>query len=128
VILYLQVGPLTTDSTRMSRVLSEPDKKSTHIKICKKISTQSNLNLWWAGLTRRFQPIFPALKNITNIYDAKIVLRMKNENVVLQEVFHECFGNWYEKKDVGFNKFCTSKMNEFDISNFVFSILLLSNI
>jgi len=37
---YLQVGEptrLTTDSTRMSRVVDEPDQKSTCIEICKKI-------------------------------------------------------------------------------------------
>jgi len=30
---------LTTDSTRVSQVLDESGKKSTRIKICKKIST-----------------------------------------------------------------------------------------
>ena len=48
---------LTTGSIRMNRVLNEPDQKSTHIEICKKISTQPSSNPWWAELTREFQPI-----------------------------------------------------------------------
>jgi len=39
----------------------EPGQKSTHIKICKKISTQPDSNPWWAGLAREFQPILTAL-------------------------------------------------------------------
>jgi len=47
--LYLQVDKptrSTTGSTRVSRVLGDPGKKSTHIEIYKKISTQPNLNSW----------------------------------------------------------------------------------
>jgi len=35
----------------------EPCQKSTRIKICKKISIQPDLNLWWTRLTDRFRPI-----------------------------------------------------------------------
>jgi len=49
VTLYLRVGEptrLTMGSTWVSRVLGELGKKSTRIKICKKISTQSGPNPW----------------------------------------------------------------------------------
>jgi len=64
VTLYLRVSEptrFTTGSTWVSRVLGEPSQKSTRIEICKKISTQRGLNLWWAWLARRFQPILTAL-------------------------------------------------------------------
>jgi len=45
----------------MSPVLGGPSKKLTNIEICKKVSTQSDLNLWWARLAQRFQPTLTAL-------------------------------------------------------------------
>jgi len=33
----------------VSWILDEPSQKSTRIKICKNISTQSDLNPWWTG-------------------------------------------------------------------------------
>jgi len=39
----------------------KPGQKLTRIGICKKISTQPDLNLWCAGLTRGFQLILTAL-------------------------------------------------------------------
>jgi len=49
------------------RVLGEPGQKSIVIKICKKISTQSNSNPWWTELVRKFQPILTALNQLTQI-------------------------------------------------------------
>jgi len=74
VTLYLRVGEptrLTMGSTRVSRVLGGPGKKSTRIEICKNFSTQPSLNPWWARLARGFQPILTALvtKRFTPTYE-----------------------------------------------------------
>jgi len=45
----------------VSQVLGEPGQTSTHIEICKNISTQPGPNPWWAGLARGFQPILTTL-------------------------------------------------------------------
>jgi len=50
---YLRVDEpirLTTGSIRVSKVLSGLGQKFTRTEICRKISTQSDLNLWWARL------------------------------------------------------------------------------
>jgi len=39
----------------VSWVLDKPGQKLIRIEICKRISTQSNLNLRWVGLARMFQ-------------------------------------------------------------------------
>jgi len=39
----------------------KPNKKSIHIEICKKSSTQPDSNPWWTRLTHGFQPILTSL-------------------------------------------------------------------
>jgi len=71
VTIYLRIGE-STQLTTSPRVqpgsprhhgfnLSESSQKSTRFEICKKISTKSSSNSWWAKLTSRFQLILTAL-------------------------------------------------------------------
>ena len=88
--LYLWVGEptrLTTESTRVSWVLSESDKKSTHIEICKHILTQPGPNPWWAELACGFQPILTAILSTIRFSDWSIMERMVKFNNWIRRIW-----------------------------------------
>jgi len=62
-----------------------PGQKSNRVEICKKISTQPDPNTWWAGLTRRFQPILTSLHKVRQNGENHLSnYKLQNKNLIHQ--------------------------------------------